>query len=358
MPGGPMTRRVMAGTDIWTLPVRSVLRVCSATYGLAVAVRNRRYDGGMHSLSVEVPVISVGNITTGGTGKTPLVTDIVDRLQQRGHRVAVLSRGYRAEAGGMADEVRLMSRKLPQAVFLQDPNRCGAARRAMGDHQVNAIVLDDAFQHRRIARDLDMVTIDATCPFGYGHLLPRGLLREPLTSLGRAHLIVITRADQAEAEALRTLHGRLEQVAPGVRRIACRHRPSGFVRLDGTPDEFQPHHGCKIVCVSAIGNPAAFEKTVRQFDAEVVRHLVYPDHHRYAPADLRRIAAVAARHDAAAVVTTEKDAVKLAALSFDWPCRMLALCVQIDFLDGGNTILDRMLGEVMNDRGATGAQGN
>jgi len=337
-------RRVMTGRDVWTLPLRGLLRVCSGCYAAAVAWRNRRFNRGTGAYTVGVPVISVGNITTGGTGKTPLVIEIVRRLQQRGRRVAALSRGYKAAPGRAGDEIQMVAHRVPHAVCIADPNRVAAAQRVIAEQHVDVIVLDDGFQHRHLARDLDVVAIDATCPFGFGHLLPRGLLREPVASLRRAGLIVITRADQVEENELRALHARLDEIAPAVPRANCRHRVTGLVQPDGTPSSFAIGQDVGVLCFSAIGNPDAFETTVRQLGAALRGHI------RYERADLIRVVSEAEHLAADVVLTTEKDAVKLANLDFDWPAPLLALRVDIDFLDDGDTILSTALDQALQGR--------
>ncbi|MCP4251551.1 MAG: tetraacyldisaccharide 4'-kinase [bacterium] len=344
-------RRVMAGRDVWSLPLRAVLRACSACYGLGVRLRNRRYDRAGAVGRVGVPVVSVGNVTTGGTGKTPLVIELARLLEQRGRRVAVLSRGYKADGDRPADELLLVSRRLPGLVCVGDPDRLGAARRVIDGHGVDAIVLDDAFQHRRVGRDLDVVVVDATCPFGYGHVLPRGLLREPLTGLRRADLIVVTRADLIEADALAALHDRLAELAPQADRVNCRHKPTGLFELDGRPADPPADLTGAVLCFSAIGNADGFEETVHRAGGDVRTHLRWPDHHRYDRADLNRLSTEAHRCNVKLLVTTEKDAVKLAELSYDWPVRVLALRIEIDFLDDGGTIVERALDRVLSEFG-------
>ena len=140
---------------------------------------------GWHASSVEVPVISVGNLTLGGTGKTPMVEWIVRQLQKREKKVGIISRGY-GSRGGPNDEALELAWKLPSVPHVQNPDRVAAARRAIDEFGCDALVLDDAFQHRRIARDLDIVLLDALEPLGYEHVFPRGTLREPIEGLARA----------------------------------------------------------------------------------------------------------------------------------------------------------------------------
>ena len=230
---------------------------------------------------------------------------------------------------------------------MQAPDRVAAAHRAVADHHADVIVLDDAFQHRRLARDLDVVAIDATCPFGFDRLLPRGLLREPRQSLRRADLIVVTRADQVNRAVLESLHAALHETAPGVPCISCRHQPVGLAELEGSPTQNADLNGRSVLCASGIGNPGAFEWTVRQMGADVRGHLVFADHHRYRVRDLARIADEAKRRQADLVLTTEKDAVKLGSVPFDWPCRVAAVQIEIDFLATGSTMLNSVLDRVL-----------
>ncbi len=342
-------RRIMAGTDLWAWPVRAVLLLCSLIYTGIINARNKRYDRGSGIFRARVPVISIGNITTGGTGKTPLVIEIARRLESRGQKVAILSRGYKAATAHLGDELQLIARRLPGVVCIQDADRSAGAEEAVNTHNVNAIVLDDGFQHRRLGRDLDVVAVDATRPFGYGFVLPRGLLREPVRSLRRADLLIITRCDLLQADELQHLEERLATEAPDVPRIRCDHRALDFCSLDGSPlDNAANFRDQKVLCLSGVGNPASFEQSVGRLGAEVRYHLVFADHHHYAEAHLRRAAALAKKYNCEAVVTTEKDAVKLSTLAFDWPCPVLVMPIEIRFHDDGGTILDRALDRLLN----------
>ncbi len=173
--------------------VRGAAALVEPFYAAAVRRRNRRYDrraAAAHSAGV--PVVSVGNLTLGGTGKTPMVRWIAQWFHSRGVRVAVVSRGYGSKAGRANDEALELERLLPDVPRLQNPDRVAAAREAAESLGCRAIVLDDGFQHRRIARDLDIVLLDATEPFGFGHVFPRGTLREPIEGLRRAGVVVLS----------------------------------------------------------------------------------------------------------------------------------------------------------------------
>ena len=165
---------------------RALLRGLSWGYGLGVSLRNRYYDRWALPTWLDVPIISVGNLTVGGTGKTPMTLWLCRQLLDRGLKPAVISRGYKASQQGLADELLMISRQCPRVVAVANPNRAAAGRLAIEEYGAQAVVLDDGFQHRRLGRDLDIVLIDATRPFGYSFLLPRGLLRERVAGLARA----------------------------------------------------------------------------------------------------------------------------------------------------------------------------
>ncbi|MGA2798702.1 MAG: tetraacyldisaccharide 4'-kinase, partial [Thermoguttaceae bacterium] len=173
--------------------LRGGLRLAEVPYALAMTWRNRRYDQGKVKIHrAGVPVVSVGNITLGGTGKTPMVQWIARWFRNHNVRVAIISRGYRAEEGGRNDEARELEQKLPDVPHLQNPDRAAAAKIAIEELETQLIVMDDGFQHRRLARDLDIVLLDALEPFGFEHVFPCGTLREPLTGLRRADVVILS----------------------------------------------------------------------------------------------------------------------------------------------------------------------
>src|SRR5205814_1694442 len=184
--------------------------------------RNSSYSRGiLRSARAARPVISVGNITTGGTGKTPVVRWLASRLRDQGKHVAILLRGYKSAGAAGSDERELLDRLLNAStsdnpvIVHANPDRVAGAAETLQKHpDVDVFVLDDGFQHRRLQRDFDLVLIDATNPFGFGHVLPRGLLREPLGGLGRASALLITRCDQVAHEALGQVEQKLKWFAP------------------------------------------------------------------------------------------------------------------------------------------------
>jgi tetraacyldisaccharide 4'-kinase len=288
------------------------LRVASWLYGAGVRLRNLAFSRGWREVvRVGVPVVSVGNLTVGGTGKTPCVEFVARFYRDRDQRVAILSRGYGVEAG-RNDEALVLEETLPDVPHLQDADRVGIARTAIEELESDILVLDDGFQHRRLHRDLDLVLVDATDPWGLGAMLPRGLLREPLCGLRRADAIVVTRADQASPKALRDIYGRLSRIAPNKPIAFATHRPTALVNSDGASESVEHLRERAVAGFCGIGNPEAFRRTLAGLGARVVDFRAFPDHHPYSREDV-----VSLRESAHAMpqdtlfVTTHKDLVKL-----------------------------------------------
>ena len=330
---------------------RAALGAGAAAYGLAVRVRNLFYDKGLKRVhKAPVPVISVGNITAGGTGKTPFVAWLVQQLISRGLRPAVLSRGYgRDPASGLDDENQMLIGMLDRGVpIIVAPDRVSAVRRAVRADPEGVLVLDDGFQHRRLARDLDIVLVDALQPFGGGRLLPRGLLREPLSGLARAGLIVITRSDQAPPEGIARIREQLSRHAPGVPVALAVHRPVGLreVGPSGEHAELQPlsllREG-RWCAFCGIGNPEAFRRSLENLGAEVEDFTAFPDHWRYREQDVDELLAVARGASCRGIITTEKDAIKVSRLLVTAPpLPLLALQVCMDVTEGREGLQQRI----------------
>ncbi|MDD5128779.1 MAG: tetraacyldisaccharide 4'-kinase [Candidatus Omnitrophica bacterium] len=297
-----------------------LLFVLSLVYGLVVLILAGFYR--LHQAHVNCKVISVGNITLGGTGKTSLVEFLVAKLSQKGNRIAVLTRGYKRDARlagvkGMGDEPAMLQKKLPQAHVVVDKDRLRGAARAIKEHAVDTLVLDDGMQQWRIFKDLEIVTIDTQNPFGNLRLLPAGFLREPLRALSRADVFVLTQSypgqDTSDIEAS------LKRFNSRALIVESRHRPEGFSNL-GKPcgilstDTFQ---GKSVLVFSAIGNPLAFENTVCSLGINIAETLRFADHHDYAQADLDDIFRRAKERRIDTIITTEKDAVKVSRFKID-----------------------------------------
>lgn len=293
--------------------LRSGLAALAVPYAVASAGRNLLYDAGWLRQSLAtVPIVSVGNLTLGGTGKTPLVAWVARQLMADGLAPAIVSRGYASRELQASDEAKELALVLPGVPHVADRNRVAAAARAAA-LGADVVVLDDGFQHRRLRRDLDILAIDATDPFGCDRLVPRGLLRESLAGLGRADAVVLTRADRITAdrrEAIRTtvLHHRRGRP---VIWLETRHAPVATRTANGAVAPLDALRGGRVAAFCGIGNPAAFRHTLVGLGAEVVGFRSFADHHHYTPDDLASLAAWAAAAGADSLVTTLKDLVRI-----------------------------------------------
>ena len=342
--------RIISGqAGAWATPLRGVLRVFEVVYTKVVDVRNRRYDREGASTILPIPVISVGNITVGGTGKTPFVIDLVRRLERMGFSPAVVARGYGAVNDEPNDEQRLIQKHCPHVVYLSNPDRIAAAEIAYRKCGADVIVLDDGFQHRRLGRKLDIVLVDATMPFGYDHVLPRGLLREPVKSLKRAQVVVISRADQASGAALERIDKRVRAAADEATHLKCNHRVTGVEYILGKVMT-ETLEGNRVVLFAGIGNPAAFRATAASLGVEVVGEKWWPDHHHYRRRDVNELLRVGRFPPHDLLLTTEKDAVKLAKLSGLEQANIFTVRVAIDFIDDGDRMLQEVLDQMLKDR--------
>jgi len=295
--------------------VRWALVPLSFLYAGAMRCRNLYYDRVRGAArQAGVPVISIGNLTVGGTGKTPLVIEVVRRLKEMGRRPAILTRGYRGSANEPADEVLEFHQALPDVPVIVTPDRLAGATAAHADHTADCVVLDDGFQHRRLRRDLDIVLVDALAPWGGGWVLPAGRLREPLSGLSRAHLLVISRNNQVAPSALAEIHATLQRHAPGTPFVHASVEAERVVRLDGSSAQPAELAGRCVLPVCGLGNPLTFLRLVETLAGRVCPPLVFPDHHRYTNDDVGAVGAAAQTQKVDVVMTTRKDWVKLAAL--------------------------------------------
>ncbi len=330
--------------------LRAGLSVLSVGYMAGITVRNAWYRLAPRAAKrVGRPVLSIGNLTTGGTGKTPLTAWLANQLAERGLRVGILLRGYRGRPVRFADENRedaasqwrvesdeamLLTRLCPKAEVIVDPDRVAGAARAVS-RGVDVLLLDDGFQHRRLARDLDIVLVDATCAFGFGRGLPRGLLREPIWSLRRADVIVLTRSDLVDDEKRRRLVEALGKLSGGRPVIQSRHAIVGFADLKGRPVADVDVGAMQAVVFAGLGNFEPFRESVRRLGATVTAAYQYPDHHDYSDEEISQLGEVAERVDANVLVTTEKDAVKLVGRWGSGPTPLLAARLEMAFDDSG-----------------------
>lgn len=304
----------------------SVLDPLAALYGAGVAARLAAYRRGLLPVRRAArPVLSVGNVAAGGTGKTPFVRWLAGELLAKGARPAILTRGYGRSSRGTVvvsdgagttasvrdsgDEAALLARALPGVPIVADGSRIRGARRAETLAPATTVhLLDDGFSHVALARDLDVVLLDATAPDAGGALLPAGRLREPLSSLARADLLVITKTEQADPTPARELAARY---AHGVPVYHATTRVLGIRDASGLAVEAADLPGATCVAVAGLARPEAFLATLEGLKIVPAASLSFRDHEPYGPAALGRIERVAEESGATAVVTTEKDAVKL-----------------------------------------------
>jgi tetraacyldisaccharide 4'-kinase len=324
-------------------------------------LRGSLYAGGiLQAARAGVPVISIGNLAVGGAGKTPAAMAVASRLQARGRRVAVLSRGYGAvrsdprvvsdfervllSAADGSDEGVLVARRLPGVAVLCGPRRAELARLAQGALGADVLLLDDGFQHRALARDLDVVVLDAGNPFGNGHLLPRGPNREPRTALRRAGLVWLSRVEGAAAGALEALRA-LAREATGHDPVEAQHRPLDV--LDGqlqTSFGLETLRGRRVRLLVGIARPGTFRRTIEGLGAVVTGERRFRDHHRFSEEELKEVLGPAGGNGAQGgewVVTTEKDAVRLGAQAARHP-RLRVLRIEAQVVRG-EEVLGRAL---------------
>jgi tetraacyldisaccharide 4'-kinase len=345
--------------------LRGMLAIASLGYGALVRLRNAGYAWGLlQTRRLPCRVVCVGNLTVGGTGKTPTVLLLGASLAAAGSRVCILLRGYRREGSGVqvvsdgatillgwreaGDEAVLLAQSLPGVPVVVGGDRVAAGRLAVDRFRPEIILLDDGFQHRRLHRDADLVLLDATDPFGGDCLLPRGRLREPVSGLGRARAILVTRADQAGD--LAGLIRRVENIAPGLPIGCAVYRPHRLVDL-GSKEErgIGELRGKRVLAVSGIANPRGFRRTLVEAGAQVVSGIAFPDHHAFTPEDCARMVREASAVAAELIVTTEKDAVRLVAgWSTGFP--LLALGIRLEVIEGAASI-EAALGVPMRSPG-------
>jgi tetraacyldisaccharide 4'-kinase len=325
-------------TGLGAAGARSLLRLVETPYTLAVRYRNRLYDRDHTAIRrVNVPVVSVGNLTLGGTGKTPMVKWLVRRFAARGLRVAILSRGYGAAAGQENDEARELAQALPGVVQVQNPDRVAGAERAIKEFGSQLILLDDGFQHRRLARDLDIVLLDATEPFGFGHVFPRGKLREPVEGLQRADVVCLTRSDLVDQTVRAAIRERVAVLAPQAGWCEATHTPHTLINSSGQTQSLAALAGARIAAFCAVGNPVAFRRAVEIVGGRIVACRQFPDHHRYTEADQADLAAAAEAAGAELLVCTHKDLVKLRGDQLGG-CPLWALAIELQVRESAQSL--------------------
>lgn len=319
-------------------------------YGRLADLRNTLYDRGIfktHPLGVKT--ISVGNITAGGTGKTPLVARVAEILAEKGETVCILTRGYGrknprsrvlvsdaknvlADAATGGDEPVELARKLiGKAIVVADADRVSAAKWALDEFGITIFVLDDGFQHRRAKRDLNIVCVDATNPFGNGKMLPAGILREPLKNLKRADVVVLTRANLVED--IENLRSQISDLKSGLPVFMAENKIWNVIGLDdflAGNSKRQSVEKIPALAFCALGNPGNFFEQLRRENYEISVRKVFSDHHSYTQNDIANLETVAGNSNVEALLTTAKDAVKLNRFKFTIPCFVVEIQLMLD----------------------------
>ncbi len=317
----------------------ALLGALSGLYATGVRARLLSYKlSVLPSYSLPLKVVSVGNLTVGGTGKTPVAIFLGRFFQADNRRVALLSRGYKGNSSGVAvvsdgrkilmgpgeagDEPFLMAKSLDGVPVVVCADRVKGGRFIIDRFSPEVLILDDAFQHVRLRRDINILLIDAEEGFGNGRLLPRGILREPLSSIRRADFALI-KGGQPRGRVWEALH---EHSIP---YIPFRYRPCAIYNIDsGEELPVEALRGARVISVSGIANPASFRQSLKELGAVVETELDFPDHHAYSASDGRNIEQRAAGREM--VVTTEKDGVKLCGLVKGVPVFALRISIEVE----------------------------
>ena len=345
----PYIHRLMSGAD--TRPAAAMLRAALAcaepVYATTLRARNLLYDAGLFPVRrLPRPVVSVGNITTGGTGKTPGTRFLAERLLARGVKPAVLLRGYKSDDTGGSDEARMLAAQLPAVPIAADPDRLKAAWRVLGQSGAEVFLLDDAFQHRRVHRDFDLVLLNAADPFGYGHVLPRGMLREPMAGLRRAHAFVLTRADQADPAHLRETERTLRRYNADAPVYHATHALTRLLDQNDRPHPLGVLMHTKFFAFAGIGAPQSLHRQLAAFGPTYVGQRWLSDHAAHTAQSLADLDLLARATGAECLVTTEKDWVKLRDLAASAPGMLpvYRLDLRIEFRgDDADRLLEQIL---------------
>lgn len=342
---------VSGKTQGWVLNLlRGLLRVAAKLYGLAILCRTAFYRWGiLPKHTPPCPVICIGNLTTGGTGKTPLVVWLCRYLsEEKDLSVTILTRGYKSSRT-KTDEPALLEKHLGSVPVVVNADRIEGTKTALARVPVDVFVMDDGFQHHRLARDFNILTLDATNPWGYGRLLPAGLLREPLSAIKRAQCAVITRSDQVSEKTLQRLTETIHSLCPELPVATTVHAPKQ-VHLSGGHSESPSWLENKpVFAFCGIGNPRAFFTTVEELGASLVGKRIFDDHHHCSPAEFDSLCQEARGLGAEILLTTEKNFPDVAALSNDSPVPVAYLAVALAFESGEDQVKE-LIEQVLADR--------
>lgn len=344
----------------------SFLFMASLVYGGIVKLREFCYKTGIvKSKSLSCAVISIGNITVGGTGKTPMTIKVAQIIRLLGYKVAIISRGYKGGAektGGIVsnghtilmepdkagDEPFMMASKLKDIPAVVGQNRYKAGRLAIKEFNPDVIVLDDAFQHLNLKRDIDIVLLDCGRPFGNTHLLPRGILRERVSSLSRADALVLTRFDSVSDYIRQATVDKIENMASGIPVFRSFHVPNLYKpvsdkkSIPGIELQNFAHgllHGRRVVAFSGLARNNDFRRTVESLKCDLIDFFEFPDHHKYTEMDLKAIIQSSINAQAEFILTTEKDYVRISD-EISWPVELVVVGIELSFENDENAFID------------------
>ena len=319
--------------------LKFLLYIISLCYALAIFIRALLYKFRIfRTQTVPMKVISVGNLTLGGTGKTPFVICLANMIEGTLKKsVSILIRGY-----GW-DEQAMLKKKLPDVPILAGENRAKSAHRAIKLYGSNTAILDDGFQHWEMKRDLDIVLIDSRSPFGNGQLFPRGILREPVSAIARADVVVFTKIN-SRALDIGSLKSGLTKLNEKLIFLEAVHKPKNFYDVKMRKDlDLSFVNGKRAILLSSIGDPSYFEDTIKGLGANIVEHIAFGDHHDYSPSDARFVMKRASERTFDFIVTTDKDAVKLSRMSISFAkYQLLVLVVDMEITSGKEELIARL----------------
>ncbi len=341
--------------------VMGILYTFAVIYRRLVHLKLQGYKAGIFQKKrLGCYVISLGNITVGGTGKTPTAQYLAAAIRDRGYRVVILNRGYRAKWRGdvgivsdgqklymdateAGDEAFMLAKHLPNVPVLIGAERALTGKYAMEHFGAEVAILDDGYQHWQLARDLDILLVDAVNVFGNGYMLPRGTLREPIAHIERADVCILTKVDQAVGNSREHIKNTIRKYNQKAQILESIHRPRCFVEIKdwhqnitGEGVDIKMLSQKRVMAVSAIGNPMSFEQTLFDIGVKIVESLRFPDHHEYTTKELQDVLDKALSLDAEAIVITEKDAVKIpfTIIEAKVPIPVFVICVEVTFREG------------------------
>ncbi|MCA9279474.1 MAG: tetraacyldisaccharide 4'-kinase [Phycisphaeraceae bacterium] len=331
--------------------------VLKPLYTIGIARANKKFDRGIGVETLDIPVFSVGNLTVGGTGKTPMVIYLVRELQRLDIRPCIAMRGYGATPGMPSDEQDEYTRALPEVPVIAQPDRINGIRHLLASERgqdIDCVVLDDGFQHRQIARDCDIVLIDASKPIHRDSLLPKGWMREPISSLKRADVIIMTRVQ--DAVELDEAFGAVRQHAPDVTPVRASNTWTECIVNENNTDMARPVSWLSdksVFVVAGIGNPSSFLRQCEQHTTSIAGSMMLRDHNPYENATVLQLIDCAAKSSADCILTTDKDWSKLRHVqSSRWPCPVVRPIVGMQ-LDNPGVLTQHILSVFERARAAT-----